>query len=158
VRESWIHALIAVAKLVNLVYYSRQPSCRIEESLMHIVKSDQTRETSTPNATMRTFASPALAGASLAMWKVTMVPGQRGPEHTFDTEQVWTVIRGRAQAVTGEAAEILLAGDTAVFPAGQPRQVVCVGAEPFEAIVACAAGARASTPADGDRGTPPWIV
>ena len=31
----------------------------------------------------------------LSIWRVTMVPSQRGPEHAFDTEQVWTVIDGQ---------------------------------------------------------------
>lgn len=124
---------------------------------MQIVRNDQTRESATPNATMSTLASPELAGTALAMWTVTMSPDQRGPLHTFDTEQVWTVITGRMEVRTDEASELLSAGDTAILPAGEQRQIVCAGAEPLQAIVTCAAGARASTPDEGDRGTPPWI-
>jgi quercetin dioxygenase-like cupin family protein len=92
------------------------------------------------------------------MWRVTMVPGQRGPEHTFDTEQVWTVIDGQMEVLIGGSAEQLRAGDAAVFGAGELRQILCAGEAPLHAIAVCAAGARASTPADGDRGTPPWIL
>jgi quercetin dioxygenase-like cupin family protein len=107
---------------------------------------------------MRTFASPELTGTAFAMWKVTMTPGQRGPVHTFDTEQVWTVLGGLMEALTEHGSEQLAVGDTAVFPGGEQRQIVCAGAAPLEAIVTCSASARASTPGDGDRGTPPWIL
>lgn len=125
---------------------------------MRLIRRDQTRETSTPNATMHTLASPALSATSLSMWRVTMAQGQRGPEHTFDTEQVWTVIGGAMEVRSGGSAEQLRPGDAVVFPADEPRQIACAGEQPMQAIVVCAAGARASTPAEGDRGTPPWIL
>jgi quercetin dioxygenase-like cupin family protein len=129
-----------------------------EELKMRVIRIDQTRETSTPNATMRTLASPELAGTSLSMWRVAMDPGQRGPEHMFDTEQVWTVIDGQMDALSEGSIERLRPGDAVVFPAGGLRQVACAGEDVMHAIVVCAAGARASTPSDGDRGTPPWIL
>jgi quercetin dioxygenase-like cupin family protein len=124
---------------------------------MRTIRSGQARETSTPNATMHTFASPELTGSDLSMWRVTMLPGQRGPEHSFDTEQVWTVIDGQMETLSGGSAQQLQAGDSIVFSAGELRQIACAGEEPLRAIVVSAGGARASTPADGDRSTPPWI-
>jgi quercetin dioxygenase-like cupin family protein len=125
---------------------------------MRLIRSDQTRETSTSNATMHTWASPQLTGTSLSMWRVTMDPGQRGPEHTFDTDQVWTVIDGQMEALSEGSTERLGTGDAVVFSAGEPRQIACAGDEAVRAIVVCAAGARASTLAGGDHGTPPWIL
>jgi quercetin dioxygenase-like cupin family protein len=125
---------------------------------MRLIRNDQTRETSTPNATMHTFASPELTATGLSMWRVTMVPGQRGPQHSFDTEQVWTVIDGRMEASSAGSRHELGPGDAVAFPPGELRQIACAGGQPLSAIVACAAGARASTPDDGDRGTPPWIL
>jgi quercetin dioxygenase-like cupin family protein len=125
---------------------------------MRLIRSDRTRKTSTPNATMDTFASPQLTATGLSMWRVTMVPGQRGPQHSFDTEQVWTVIDGQMEALSEGSTHQLQPGDAVVFPPGELRQIACAGGQPLIAIVACAGGARASTPTDGDRGTPPWIL
>src|SRR5438445_2834749 len=107
---------------------------------------------------MQTLASPELTGTGLSMWRVTMDPGQRGPEHSFDTEQVWTVIDGQMEALSDGSAQQLRTGHSVVFPAGELRQIACAGQQRLRAIVVCAAGTRASTPADGDRRTPPWIL
>jgi quercetin dioxygenase-like cupin family protein len=125
---------------------------------MRLVRSGETRESSTPNATMHTFASPQLTATGLSMWRVTMLPGQRGPQHSFDTEQVWTVIDGQMEALSEGSTHQLDAGDAVVFAPGELRQIACAGEQSLIAIVACEGGARASTPTDGDRGTPPWIV
>jgi quercetin dioxygenase-like cupin family protein len=125
---------------------------------MRIVRASDTRETTTPNASMRTLASPELAGTGLSMWRYTMLPGQCAPLHVFDVEQIWTVVEGHMQATGEDVSEQLAAGDTIVFAPGELRRIACLGEARFEAMVICVAGARASTPEDGDRGTPPWIV
>jgi quercetin dioxygenase-like cupin family protein len=77
---------------------------------MPIVRAQGARRHETPNAVMSTLASPSLGSAELSLWRVVMTAGQRGPEHTFDTEQVWTVVSG--------AAEVELDGKTHALAPG----------------------------------------
>ncbi len=123
---------------------------------MPIIFDAQTRRTETPNAVMITLASPTLGGAGQAVWRVEMQPAAAGPAHSFDTEQIWTVLDGGATVELDGEALRLARGDTLVVPAGAPRRIV---AGPFglTALVTAPAGGRAST--DGtDRGVPPWIA
>jgi quercetin dioxygenase-like cupin family protein len=124
---------------------------------MSIIRAADARRSETPNAAMTTLASPTQGGAGHAVWRVEMPPGQAGPLHAFDAEQVWTVLDGAA-ALTLEGAEhTLTPGDTAVIPAGVARGVVA-GDAGFTAIVSAAAGARATLTDGTDKGVPPWIA
>ena len=116
----------------------------------------QPRRTETPNAVMTTVASPTVgATTALAVWRVRMEPGQAGPEHAFDSEQVWTVVAGTARFAVEGVESRLVAGETIVLPAGVTRRIRADGE--FEALVAGCAGARVS--AAGHDGTiPPWVA
>jgi quercetin dioxygenase-like cupin family protein len=123
-----------------------------------VIRSTQTRTTQTPNATMTTLASPTLGGATRALWRVDMRPGQSGPAHTFDAEQLWTAVDGAATIELGGADHPITAGDTVVMPAGVPRRVVADPEAGLIAIVTAPAGARAMLPDGTDRGVPAWIA
>jgi quercetin dioxygenase-like cupin family protein len=124
---------------------------------MPVIPAAAARRSETPNAVMTTLASPTQGGAAHALWRVDMRPGQAGPAHGFDVEQVWTALDGGATLALDGAEHALAPGDTAVIPAGAERQVTA-GPQGFKAIVTAAPGARA-TLADGtDRGVPPWIA
>ncbi|WP_424536008.1 cupin domain-containing protein [Sphaerisporangium viridialbum] len=136
---------------------------------MPIIRHAESRRTETPNAVMTTFASPTQGGAGLAVWHVEMRPGQSGPLHAFDTEQVWTFLSGAATVVLdGEKLEIE-PGNTLVMPADVRRQVFA-GQDGMTAIVAAPAGCRAYTPdgpvdvpaacavPDGDKLLPAWVA
>jgi mannose-6-phosphate isomerase-like protein (cupin superfamily) len=121
------------------------------------VRSAQARRTETPNAVMTTFASPTQgASQGLSLWQVDMRAGQRGPEHVFDSEQVWHMLDGTAQiAVDGRPVD-LGAGDSLVVPGGAGRQVTATTAA---RMVVCGHGhAIVTVPGEAQsRGTPPWI-
>lgn len=72
---------------------------------MPIVRREQCRRCETPNAVMTTLASPTLGGAECAIWRLDMNPGQAGPLHLFDREQVWTVVAGGATVELGPQTE-----------------------------------------------------
>jgi quercetin dioxygenase-like cupin family protein len=91
------------------------------------------------------------------MWRVEMTAGPRGPDHRFDVEQLWTVVRGGATVTIDGATHAVGAGDTLVLPADVARQIAA-GEDGFEALVAAPAGARALLADGTDRGTPPWIA
>jgi len=119
-----------------------------ENSMPATVPGHAARRTQTPNGVMTTLASPTLgATRELVLWRVRMEAGAAGPEHAFDSEQVWTVVAG--------AANVTVDGDTIVLPAGATRHIVANG--PLEALVAGRAGARV-TAAGHDGVTPPWIA
>ena len=122
-----------------------------------IAHSD-TRHTETPNASMTTLASPTQGGTgTLSLWRVTMRPGQSGPLHTFDVEQVWHVLEGAATIVVDTESITLAVGDTLVLPAGTPRQIRTDSGAAF--VVSGPATGRAALPdGTGDPVAPAWIV
>lgn len=114
------------------------------------------RHTETPNAAMTTLASPTQGGTgTLSLWRVTMRPGQSGPLHTFDVEQVWHVLEGAATIVVGTEPIDLAVGDTLVLPAGTQRRVHTDTGVAF--VVSGPASGRATVDG-GDTVAPPWIV
>jgi quercetin dioxygenase-like cupin family protein len=126
--------------------------------VINTVRADDRRRTETPNARMATLASPTLgATAGLSMWQVEMTAGARGPEHTFDSEQVWTVLEGALVLVASGQNTTLRAGDTVVLPAGAQRQLAATTG--VRALVCGHGDAIVRVPGeDAPRGTPPWIV
>jgi quercetin dioxygenase-like cupin family protein len=136
---------------------------------MPVIRRAESRRTETPNAVMTTLASPAQGGAGEAVWRVDMRPGQAGPLHAVDTEQVWTVLDGAGVFELDGRSHKLEAGDTVVIPADVPRRVSVGSAAGFAAVVVAPAGMRAypldgtkvapgcATP-DGDKLIPAWVV
>src|SRR3954453_13616961 len=124
---------------------------------MPIVRAQEVHRHETPNAVMSTLASPSLGAASLAMWRVEMTAGQQGPEHSFDVEQVWTVVGGGAEVELSGQVVAVASGDTLVLPAGAIRRVTAADGG-LDALVAAPAGARAWLTDGTDKGTPPWIA
>jgi quercetin dioxygenase-like cupin family protein len=115
------------------------------------------RRTETPNAVMTTLASPTQGPTGqLSVWRIAMRPGQRGPRHVFDGEQVWHVLSGEVDFTVGDETYRLSAGDAIVLPAQAERQVTAVTATE---IIACGPGSViASVPGEeAPRGTPEWI-
>jgi quercetin dioxygenase-like cupin family protein len=136
---------------------------------MPVIRRAETRRTETPNAVMTTLASPAQGGAGQAVWRVDMRPGQAGPLHAIDTEQVWTVLEGGAAVELDGQVLTVGPGDTLILPADAPRRVSADPAAGFAAIAVAPAGTRAYTldgtrvapgcaVPDGDKLVPAWVV
>src|SRR3954464_15911405 len=90
----------------------------------HVVRAADVRTSETPNAVMTTLASPSLGGSeSLAVWRVEMRQGQKGPAHSFDREQIWTVLTGAATVTLAGGVVALNPGDTIVLPPNTERQL-----------------------------------
>ena len=136
---------------------------------MPVIRHADSRRTETPNAVMTTLASPTQGGAGHSVWRVDMRPGQSGPLHAIDTEQVWTVLDGGATVELDGQAHTVGPGDTLVMPADAPRRVSADPATGFAAIVVAPPGTRAypldgtrvsptcAVP-DGDKLVPAWVV
>ncbi|MFE2728121.1 cupin domain-containing protein [Kitasatospora sp. NPDC059327] len=107
---------------------------------------------------MTTLASPTQGGSALALWRVEMASGGRGPLHVFDVEQVWTVLTGDLTVELGGEAFALAPGDTAVLPAGVARRISAGGA--VAALVAAPGGARVSVVGrpEEEAFVPGWIA
>ena len=136
---------------------------------MPVIRRAETRRTETPNAVMTTLASPAQGGAGQAVWRVDMRPGQAGPLHAIDTEQVWTVLDGGATVELDGQALTLGPGDTIILPADAPRRVSADPEAGLAAIAVAPAGTRAYTldgtrvapgcaVPDGDKLVPAWVA
>ena len=136
---------------------------------MPVIRRAETRRTETPNAVMTTLASPIQGGAGQAVWRVDMRPGQAGPLHAIDTEQVWTVLDGGATVELDGQALTLEPGDTIILPADAPRRVSADPEAGLAAIAVAPAGTRAYTldgtrvapgcaVPDGDKLVPAWVA
>jgi len=136
---------------------------------MPVIRRAETRRIETPNAVMTTLASPTQGGAGQAVWRVDMRPGQAGPLHAIDTEQVWTVLDGGATVELDGQALTVGPGDTLILPADAPRRVSADPAAGFAAIAVAPAGTRAYTldgtrvapgcaVPDGDKLVPAWVA
>jgi quercetin dioxygenase-like cupin family protein len=122
-----------------------------------LVKRADARTTVTPNATMTTLASPTIGPTSgRSVWLVEMIAGARGPLHVFDSEQIWTVLDGRAAVDVAGDIQTLEVGDTVVIPAQAQRQIHAVTA--CRMLVAGDGDAIATVPSEpAPRGTPAWV-
>ena len=115
------------------------------------------RRTETPNAVMTTLASPTQGPTGgLSLWKIAMRPGQRGPLHVIDSEQIWHMVAGEADFEIEGVVHRVRAGDAVVLPAGAARVVSSVTAAEF---IACGQGDAVASVVgeDAPRGTPAWI-
>ncbi|MCM3882545.1 cupin domain-containing protein [Frankia sp. R82] len=122
-----------------------------------VVRASGMRRTETPNAVMTTVASPTQGPSSrLSMWRVEMRPGQRGPRHIFDSEQVWHVLDGQVEISAGGDLLTLGPGDAIVLAAGLERQISAVTAAHL--IVSGHATATATASGEAMAGVvPAWI-
>lgn len=136
---------------------------------MPVIRNADSRRTETPNAVLTTLASPTQGGSRQSVWRVDMTPGAAGPAHTFDADQVWTVLDGGARISLDDDTITVTSGDTVIMPADAPRQVFADDAHGMTAIVCAPASARvyrndpeAGVPAcatlDGDKILPDWIA
>ena len=125
---------------------------------MSIIRGTEAPVTETPNAAMKTLASPARLGSALAVWQVTLQSGGSGPEHTMDADQVYVVLSGELTVTIAGADVTGSAGDAVFIPAGSPRRIATLGGEPVVALVAMPAGAHVSTPSGSHHGELPWAV
>lgn len=135
---------------------------------MPVIRQAESRRTETPNAVMTTLASPTQGGSGHAVWRVDMCAGQRGPAHTVDTEQVWTLLDGALTAEIGDETLEAGSGDTLVLPPDLPRRITAHAETGVTAIVVAPAGMRARAPhvtvdpgcaaSDGDTLIPAWVV
>jgi quercetin dioxygenase-like cupin family protein len=136
---------------------------------MPVIRNAQRRRTETPNAVMTTLASPTQGGAAIALWRVDMQPGQTGPLHAIDAEQIFSVLEGGASVLLGQDTIEVGPGDTLVMPADVPRRitadaragVVAIGTAPAGMLAyvldGSAVGAHCATP-EGDKLVPAWVA
>ena len=112
-------------------------------------------EFATPNAVMRTYASPSLTGSPLAVWRAEMAPGAAGPLHSASAEQVIVVLEGELTASVSGRTTVLGAGDSVVVPADAERRLANAGAAPVGFLV-CSPPAPTATRGGGEPEPIPW--
>ena len=126
---------------------------------MSVIHRADQRRTETPNAVMTTLASPTVGGAGRSLWRVEMLPGAQGPEHSFDVEQVWTVLEGgcrrRVRRLSGPRRE---SATRWCWPAGRTRQITADAEAGLVAMVTSPPDGRAAMADGTDRGVPAWIA
>lgn len=121
-----------------------------------VVRAADARRTETPNATMTTLASPTLSGpTTISLWRVAIAADGSGPVHTFDSDQIWSLVSGSATFLVNGTRLELDAGDTIRIPGQAERQLAA--AHDAEFVVCGQSDAQVSTPTGSHTGTPPWI-
>jgi quercetin dioxygenase-like cupin family protein len=111
----------------------------------------------TPNAVMHTYASPALTGSPLAVWRTEMAPGAAGPLHSASTEQVLVVLEGELGVSVAGRAQALRPGEAIVLQAGAERRLHNAGAGSV-AFLACAPPAATATVPGREPVPIPWAA
>jgi quercetin dioxygenase-like cupin family protein len=121
-----------------------------------VVRPADARRTETPNAIMTTLASPSLGGpTTISLWRVAIAAGDSGPDHTFDSDQIWHLVSGSATFVVNGNRLDLDTGDTIRIAGHAARQVAA--ARDAEFVVCGRSDAQVSTPTGSHTGTPAWI-
>lgn len=110
----------------------------------------------TPNATMRTLASPSRNRSALAVWQATLQPGASGPEHRMDADQVYLVLAGSLTITVDGTAQSAGVSDSVFVPGNALRQIANEGEIPLSIVVSMPAGAQVSTPSGSHHGELPW--
>lgn len=110
----------------------------------------------TPNATMRTLASPTQHQSALAVWEVMLLPGASGPEHWMDADQVYVVLAGTLSVMVDGATEVAGPDDSIFVPRDAFRQIANAGDVPLTVVVSMPAGGQVSTPTGSHHGELPW--
>ena len=122
---------------------------------MQVVTASRLPAFETPNAVMRTHASPSTTGSALAVWRAEMAPGASGPAHAVSGEQVLVVLEGRATVHAGGDEATVAPGDSVVLPAGEERRVENRGDVPLVTLTCALPGAEALR--EGQDAVPlPW--
>ncbi|MFE2879765.1 cupin domain-containing protein [Streptomyces roseus] len=121
---------------------------------MHLITTSPDHVVTTPNAVMTGLAAPSRGSSELSTWRVAMAAGARGPEHSVDREQVWTVTAGTVEVTSAGRTERIAAGQTLVLPPHAPRRVHAV--EAAEAHVAMCSDALVTVPGEAEPRVLPW--
>src|SRR5437870_5685975 len=72
-----------------------------------------------PGLAVTGLASPSRGARETSVWRITLSPGAPGAEHSVDREEIFLVLKGRAQATLAGEELLLDAGDLFIVPAGQ---------------------------------------
>lgn len=110
---------------------------------MRVVSIDTSVTFETPNAIMRTYASPVQGGSALAVWRTVMAPGSAGPSHALSSEQTIVVLEGRLRLESADEAWTLATGDSITIPAAADRRVRNAGDTVLVTLSAALPGATA---------------
>ena len=117
-----------------------------------LIRSDEAPVVSTPNAVMRTYASPKVNGAPVAVWRTEMEPEARGPLHQATVDQVIVVLEGCLTATIASETVRADAEASIHIPAGVERQLANDGAGRLVMLTAAEPGGQAivagQSPAD----------
>ena len=124
---------------------------------MEVIGTEQAAVFETPNAVMRTYASPAVNDAALAVWRTEMAPGAEGPWHAVSEDQILVVVGGELCVDDGAAERSLGAGDAVVLRAGEERRIANRGDEPATSVTSALPGALAK-PRDRPEVPVPWAT
>jgi quercetin dioxygenase-like cupin family protein len=81
------------------------------------------------------IATPSLGATSAEVWRSSIAPGSRTPEHTHASEEIFVVLAGRGVLHVGQQTLAFEAPATVIAPAGVAHWVENTGEIPTDQIV-----------------------
>jgi quercetin dioxygenase-like cupin family protein len=105
-------------------------------------------------ARFTSLATPSRGSRETSVWRVQIDPGAPAAAHSLTREEVFVVLRGRAQVSIGDDHAVAEPGDAIVVPAGTRFALGNAGADVLELVCCLPVGGQATM--DGSTFTPPW--
>jgi mannose-6-phosphate isomerase-like protein (cupin superfamily) len=125
---------------------------------MPIVRADETTTFNLPGLVFTSMAAPSRGSVQNSVWRVKLMPGTPGAEHSLDQEEIFVALGGKAVAVLDGVTFDVLPGDTLIVPARALFSLSNAGSEPFEAMAVAPAGVSATLATGAEPFRPPWTL
>lgn len=125
---------------------------------MPAIRLEDARVTSTPNATMHTYAGPTTGGTGVAVWRTELPAGSSGPLHAISRDHVLVVLAGAVHVETEEGSSLLGVGDGFLLPAGVQRRITNPDPDVVAVTLTAATAGSTARVGDGDPVPVPWAA
>lgn len=123
---------------------------------MPVIQAPATPTHELGGTSFTSLATPSRGGTdTTSVWRVVIAPGTTPTPHALTREEIFVVLRGRAEVTIDDARETAGTGDTIVVPADVAFVLDNSGTEPLELMCCLPVGGQARL-ADGTLMTPPW--
>jgi len=128
-------------------------------SIMPVVPRSAAPEFAVPQAgvTVVGLAAPSRGSSENCAWEVRFPPGEAGPAHSLDHEELFVVLTGHLTVTLGTVVHQVGPGDAVIAPAHQVFSIANPHDEPASAIGIMPIGFQARI-GDSEPFTPPWGV
>jgi mannose-6-phosphate isomerase-like protein (cupin superfamily) len=123
---------------------------------MYVIDQPAPAETPLPGLRHATWAANAEGLTSLSLWRQSIAAGCATPPHAHACDELVMCLSGHGEVHIDGRIHAFHANQTVVLPAGQPHQIINIGAEPLELTAVFSATPVPVTAPDGTELPLPW--